>query len=457
MTVNQEDSKKRETDKSSCDLTAGTDIFFLSPEEDTCSHEEAPILIQKRKALRSLSHEPVKRTRSHDHDCDEPAGSLPLSESMIHLSPPKDGSGGRTPSARATRSLTPHHYVVFQQQKSGVSSLEGASGTGTVQQSVPESATCTKSEADVPSLSVPPPMQKEGGSKAVDATEERGVGEQIQTSSGDAPEQKSSSEDGLDYFLLMGEEDKTSVDMAERDVKQSPGEVLHDVKSIKEVDQSEPMDCTSQTEAEHSPKATLHSEGKEATPMEQSAMETQAVSNTASPGKKAAAKPSKSEATKSATSTTTCSKGSQQQKVTSPRRYSTRRQGVVAQGSTIEKLTQSYTARLEQALGSPDATQKKKALALQSPKRSTPKGAKASPKAPVKSGGGKVGRRSRGGGARGKAESEEGGGGGEGEKEETKKGEGGGRDEEESIIRGADSQAMSEPSTPQIGSEKQGE
>ena len=393
-----------------------------------------------------MSHEPVKRTRSHDND--DPTDSLPLSEStMIHLSPPSDdgGGGGRIPSARATRSLTPHHYVAFQQQRSGVAPLEGASGTVTVQQSVPESV-----EKDVPSSVPPPPIQKEVGSKAgMDETEERGDGEQVQTSSDAGPEQKSSSEDGLDYFLLMGEEDKTSMDMMERDAKQSPTEDLHDIKSTK-VDQIEAMDCTSQTEAEHSPKATSHSEEKEPVMMEQSA-----TANTASPGK---TKALKCESAKSATSsTTTCSKGShaQQQKVTSPRRYSTRRQGVVAQGSTVEKLTQSYTARLEQALGSPDATQKKKALALQSPKRSTPKGAKASPKAPVKSGGGKVGRRSRGGGARGKAESEEGGGGGEGEKEKGDEGEGG--DDEESVIRGADSQAVSEPSTPQIGTEKQGE
>ena len=446
MAINQEDTKKGETDKSACDLIAGTDIFFLSPEEEeehACSHEEAPILIRKRKALRSLSHEPVKRTRSHDHDNDDPANSLPLSESTtIHLSPPSDGGGGggRIPSARATRSLTPHHYVAFQQQRSGVAPLEGASGTVTVQQNMPESA-----EKDVASSVPPPPTQKEMGSKAgMDETED---GEQVQTSSDAAPEQKSSSEDGLDYFLLMGEEDKTSMDTMERDAKQSPTEDLHDIKSTK-VDQIEAMDCTGQTEAEHSPKATSHSEEKEPVMMEQSA-----TANTASPGK---TKALKSESAKSATSsTTTCSKGSQQQKVTSPRRYSTRRQGVVAQGSTVEKLTQSYTARLEQALGSPDATQKKKTLALQSPKRSTPKGAKASPKAPAKSGGGKVGRRSRGGGARGKAESEEGGGGGEGEKEKGDEGEGG--DDEESVIRGADSQAVSEPSTPQIGTEKQGE
>jgi hypothetical protein len=321
----------------------------------------------------------------------------------------------------------------------GVATLEGALGTNvTVQQSTPEKNATCKSETDVDSLSVPLLMQKEvGGAKAeMDETARGGVGEQIQTSS-DAPEQKSS-EDGLDYFLLMGEEDKTGVD-TERDAKQFPAEVSHNTKSIKEVDQSEAMDCTSQTETEHSSKATSHCEEKEATKMEQSITETQVLSTTASPEKEAAAKPSKSETAESASSTTTCK--SSQQKVTSPRRYSTRRQGVVAQGSTVEKLTQSYTARLEQALGSPDATQKKKSLALQSPKRSTPKGAKASPKAPVKSGGGKVGRRSRGG-ARGKAESEEG---------------GGGRDDEESVITGADSQTVSEPSTPQIGAEKQGE
>ena len=422
MTVNQEDGRKGETDS---DLTASTDVFFLSP-EDSCSQEEAPILIRKRKALRSLSHEPVKRSRSHD----DPAGSLPLSESVSHLSPPR--GGGRVPSARATRSLTPNHYIVWQQQMSRVEPLEE---TSTVQQSVPESA--SKSATDVYSLSVPP-MQKEGVSKAGMDETERGVGEQIQTSS-DAPEQKSP-EEGLAYFLSMGEGDKTSMD-TERDSKQSPAKVLHDEKSTKEVDQGEAMDYTSQAEPKDSPKAS-HSEEKKAVMMEQSVTETQAISTTGSQ-EKAASRSSKSETAKSTTAA----------KVTSPRRYSTRRQGI-AQGSTVEKLTQNYTARLEQALGSPDA-QKKKPLALQSQKR-TPKGAKASPKVPVKSGGGKISRRSRGS-ARGKTESE--GGGGEGEKEETEKGEGerGGGGDDEGVIGGADSRAVSEPSTPQVVVEKQGE
>ena len=418
MTVNQEDGKKSETGS---DLTASTDVFFLSP-EDSCSQEEAPILIRKRKALRSLSHEPVKRTRGHD----DPAGPFPLSESASHLSPP--GGSGRIPSARATRSLTPNHYIVVR-----MSRVEPLKEASTVQQSA------TKSATDVYSLSVPS-MQKEGGSKAGMDETERGVGEQIQTSS-DAPEQKSP-EDGLAYFLSMGEGDKTSMDNS----KQSPTKVLHDEKSTKEIDQSEAVDYTSQTEAKDSPIAS-HSEEKKAIMIKQSVTETQAILTTGSQ-EKTAAKSSKSETAKSRT---TC-KGSE---VTSPRRYSTRRQGI-AQGSTVEKLTQSYTARLEQALGSPDA-QKKKPLALQSPKR-TPKGAKASPKAPVKSGGGKISRRSRGG-ARGKAESEEGG--GEGEKEEIEKGEGerggGGGGDDEGVVGGADSRVVSEPSTPQVGIEKQGE
>ena len=460
MTVNQEDSKKSETDRSSGNLMASTDVFFLSP-EDSCSQEEAPIIIRKRKALRSLSREPAKKTRSQDPDHDPAAGSLPLSESASHLSPPSSGGrgsrSGRVPSARATRSLPPQHYVVIRQQVSRVTPLEDLEpAAATVQQSIPENS--TKSATDLPVAQ----MQKEQDSSKAGMDEtERGTGEQIQTSN-DAPEQK---EDGLAYFLSMGEEDKTNMDTEEdktssdtkRDSKLSPAKVLHSEESTKEIDQSEAMDCT---KVEHSPRAS-HDKEKKATMMEQGGTEAQVISITATQEKAATAgaKPSKSETAKSTTTTTTATtcKGSE---VSSPRRYSTRRLGIT-QGSTVEKLTQSYTSRLEQALGSPDAL-KKKPLALQSPKRSTPKGAKASPKAlPVKSGGsgGKVGRRSRGG-ARGKAEIEvEGRGrGGEGEKGETEKGEGGGGGEDdEGIIKGADSQAVSEPTTPLVGAEKQGE
>lgn len=453
MTVNQEDSKKSETDRSSGNLMASTDVFFLSP-EDSCSQEEAPIIIRKRKALRSLSREPVKKTRSQDPDHDPAAGSLPLSESASHLSPPSSGGrgsrSGRVPSARATRSLPPQHYVVVRQQVSRVTPLEDLEpAAATVQQSIPENS--TKSVIDLPVAQ----MQKEQDSSKAGMDEtERGTGEQIQTSN-DAPEQKSSEEDGLSYFLSMGEEDKTSSD-TKRDSKLSPAKVLHSEESTKEIDQSEAMDCT---KVEHSPRAS-HDKEKKATMMEQGGTEAQVISITATQEKAATAgaKPSKSETAKSTTTTTTATtcKGSE---VSSPRRYSTRRLGIT-QGSTVEKLTQSYTSRLEQALGSPDAL-KKKPLAFQSPKRSTPKGAKASPKIPpVKSGGsgGKVGRRSRGG-AHGKAESEaEGRGrGGERGKGETEKGEGGGGEDDEGIIRGADSQVVSEPTTPLVGAEKQGE
>ena len=425
--MNQEASKNIGTDNStSCNQSASMDVFFVSQEDNSteCSQEEAPILIRKRKALRSLSHEPVKRTRSHD----DSASSLPLSESESHLSP----HGGRVPSARATRSLTPHHYMIRQQQVSGIEPLEEASDM--VQQSVPENA--SKSATDVHSLVVSP-VQKVGVSKAGTDETEGGVGEQVQTSSV-TPEQ-ASLEDGLAYFLSMGEEDKTSVDTHAAS-EWSPAK---EENNVKEIDQSEAMDCTSQAEAKHSPKAS-HEEKEKATVEEQSGMETQAISTSVTQQEKVA-KPSKS---KTAKSTTTC-KGSE---VTSPRRYSTRRQGV-AQGSTVEKLTQSYTARLEQALGSPDA-HKKKPLQLQSPKK-TPKGAKASLKAPVKSGGGRSGRKSRGGRS-GKAESEEGG--GEEDKEDKEKGEGeGGGGDDEGVTGGADSQAVSESSTTQVGVGKQGE
>ena len=72
--------------------------------------------------------------------------------------------------------------------------------------------------------------------------------------------------------------------------------------------------------------------------------------------------------------------------VTSPRRYSTRRQGKGGE-NTVEKLTQSYSARIEQALGSPDLRKK---TSQQTPPRKTPR-AKVAPKEPVKP----VGRRGR--------------------------------------------------------------
>ena len=420
--MNQEDSKKGGIG----DQTASADVFFVSQEDSSreCS-QKAPILLRKRRALRSLSQEAVKKTRNDD------PGSLPLGGSDSHLSPSGKGSS----TSRVTRSLTPHHYIAQQQQVHvHVGGVEPLKASDTVKQSVPEDI--TESGSDVPNLLVPP-MQKEGETKAVNDTEASAGGEQMQTSSV-TPEQ-TSSEDGLAYFLSMGEEEKTAPSRdthePDRDSEPSPTKVVHDEKKAKQEDQSEEMDCTGQAEAKQSPKAT-HGEDKKTAEQEQSVVETP-ISTSGSQGK--AVKPSKLETAKP----TTC-KGSAE--VTSPRRYSTRRQGV-AQGSTVEKLTQSYTARLEQALGSPDA-QKKKLPTLQSPKR-TPKVAKAPPKATAKSVGGRNSKRSRGG-ARGKVDRE---GGGEEGKAEM---EGGGGDDE-SAIGGAGSKAVSAPSTPQVGMGKRGE
>lgn len=426
LTVNQEAGKSGGTDNSSsCNQSTSMDVFFSSQEGNSteCSQEEAPIPIRKRKALRSLSHEPVKRTRSHN----DSAGSLPLPESESHLSPP----GGRAPSARATRSLTPHHYMTRQQQVGEIEPLEEASDT--VQQIVPENA--SKSATDACSLVVAQ-MQKEDEPKAGNEPNES-VGGQMQMSSVTPGPEQTSSEDGLAYFLSMGEEDKTNMDthVVEKDSEQIP---IKEQDNAEKKDQSELMDCTSQADAKHSPTA-LHKEEEKVMVEEESGMETQMTSTSGTQQEKTR-KPSKSETAKSTVVS----------EVTSPRRYSTRRQGM-AQGSTVEKLTQSYTARLEQALGSPDAHKKKLPL-LQSPKK-TPKGAKASPKAPVKSGGGKSSRRSRGGAPRGKAESEEGGGVEDKEKSERERGGG----DDEGAIGGADSQALSEPSTPLVEEGKQGE
>ena len=86
--------------------------------------------------------------------------------------------------------------------------------------------------------------------------------------------------------------------------------------------------------------------------------------------------------------------------VTSPRRYSTRRQGKGGE-NTVEKLTQSYSARIEQALGSPDLRKK---TGQQTPPRKTPR-AKVAPKEPVKPVG-RRGRKSRGGASNVVTESE---------------------------------------------------
>ena len=251
-------------------------------QESQESAQEMPIPMRKRKALRSLSHEPVKRTRKSD------SGSLPPCSPSSLLSPRREN-----PTVRLTRSVTPQHYHLPHPQPQSGGTGEYADAQPTILDYV-----------TVPVL----PTQQEGGLSSGNNIE-ASTGEQVQISNvaiGEATTQGGSTKvEGV----RIGTEHQS-----EREQRDETEEEKEDKKS--EVESQEASSSQGQTD-----KA-----GR--------------------------------------VSSSSCGAAAE---VVSPRRYSTRRQGK-NQGSIVEKLTQSYSARIEQALGSPEVKKK----ALPSPKR-TPK------------------------------------------------------------------------------------
>lgn len=257
------------------------DTFFSQESRD--SAQEMPIPVRKRKALRSLSHEPVKRTRKSD------SGSVPPCDPS-----PTVASPGRNPTMRLTRSVTPQYYQTHSQ---------------------PASSSITEPNSSQPTIldyvTTPViPTQPEGGTYASSGNEiEARASEQVRISN-----------------IAVGETSshQTSLPKLEGDVTS--------VES--EPQKGESVDDRSDSEFQQTSSSQVSVE------------------------------------------------------VVSPRRYSTRRQDR-SQGSIVERLTQSYSARIEQALGSPEVKKKP----LQSPKR-TPKAPKPTTVAPKSAHG--RGRRSRG-------------------------------------------------------------
>ena len=266
------------------------------------SAQEMPIPLRKRKALRSLSHEPVKRTKKSD------SGSLPPPSPSSLLSPRREN-----PTIRLTRSVTPQHYHHPHPQPQ-------SSGTGDCADTQPT----ILDYVTVPVL----PMQQEGGRSSSNDIETC-TSKQVEISNiavGETATQDASTE---------GEEDKVGTEsQSEREQRDVKEEEKGDKQS--EVELQKPSSSQGQTDKV-----------------------SQSFSSTAA-------------------------------EVVSPRRYSTRRQGK-NQGGIVEKLTQSYSARIEQALGSPEVKKKP----LPSPKR-TPK-AKVTPKPATSTAktGGRSSRRSR--------------------------------------------------------------
>ena len=321
--------------------------------------------MRKRRALRSLSQEPVKRTRRNG------SGSLPPGA-------PSAPSSGRNPTRRVTRSLTPHQQQPHQQLLPKSVELSESPDTTTQPsiKSILEDG--TKSRSDLPCL-----PQQQGGDSSDRNETEKCADEQMQisitatemTSSQDAPSGPSST----------GEEDR-----------------IHAA-----------TDC--QTEGEQLSKVSSHDKkGDEENQHEMGSQTSCSQEQTAEP--------------KVST------------EVASPRRYSTRRQGR-GQGNIVEKLTQSYSDRIEQALGSPD----KKKKTFQSPKRTlrTKVPPKASAK-PVR----RNSRRSRSNSNKSKCET-----GGENEAVHQSQAEHG-EDEGEIPAEENDSRVSTETPTPQIESGK---
>lgn len=257
------------------------DTWFSQGSQE--SAQEMPIPMRKRKALRSLSHEPVKRTKKGD------SGSLPPSSPSSVLSPRREN-----PTIRLTRSVTPQHYHHTHPQSQSSSTGKCVDARPTILDYV-----------TVPVL----PMQQEGGLSS-DNDIEACASEQVQVSNvaiGEATTQDASTKREEDKVGTESRSDREQIDV-KREEKGDKQEVQKASSSRGQTDKV--SSSFSSTAAED----------------------------------------------------------------VSPHRYSTRRQGK-NQGNIVEKLTQSYSARIEQALGSPEVKKKP----LPSPKR-TPK-TKVTPKA----------------------------------------------------------------------------
>ena len=313
---------------------------FFSQESQDCV-QEMPLPMRKRRALRSLSHEPVKRTKKN-----EPDSLLPL-EQTTPMSP--------DPASRATRSITPHHYQPHPQPRPQQMSSSVDASTNDVHPTILDYAS--------PVLLT----QQEGVASTKDNIESC-TNEQVQLSN---------------VAIGTTPAEKTSPSVEEDNIDRS-------------------------TEG--------HKEGENLCKEEKGSMciETEAQKISSS---------SQEEPVETSTPSS---------EVASPRRYGTRRQGK-SQGNIVEKLTQNYSARIEQALGSPEVKKRQ----LSSPRRTSK--AKITPKSgarPV----GRPSRKSRGAQVKGQ---------GDGDMEKAER--------DDSANKGADLQAKtSEASCSQTGSGKQG-
>ena len=280
-------------------------ILLSQDSLDSC--QEMPIPMRKRRALRSLSSEPLKKVKLNEPG----SGSILPSNLDDDLSP-----HGPDPMKRLTRSITPHHYQPHPQESS-------ADNASTVQ------IQGTSSGLTILDYATPvlPHVQE---------SHDRGESE---------------------IEVCAGEQEQVSnTTIGVVPTRNAPSESL--------VEDVEKNVSSSQAERAGSP-----DKKKRRSIFEMEVEASGSVEKVSS-------------------------------EVTSPHRYGTRRQGRGGE-NTVEKLTQSYSARIEQALGSPDM---KKKPSHPTPPRRTPK-AKITPKEPVKPVGRK-GRRSRGTASSAKAKSE---------------------------------------------------